>query len=169
MGVRFTWNSGRFHIADPARPYANWVNLYMFHQFTQDPYADPDVLLMNFCNEHFPESPLAAFNMYKGSFRFVMDVYYNKGELYLHHGTLERRRGTPVSEAQVVNAYNVMKALIDRISDANQYKRDLQKYALVISYLGRIAATGDGSQAGDMRKLDEESYQELSADEWDKW
>ena len=89
VGIRFNWNSGRFHIIDPDRPYANWVNIYMFHQFTQDPYADPDVLLMKFCNEYFPESPQAAFNMYKGTFQFVMDVYYNNDKLYLHHGTLK--------------------------------------------------------------------------------
>ena len=168
VGVRFNWNSGRFHIIDENRPYANWVNLYTFHRFTQNPYENPDVILMDFCKEHFPENPHAAFDLYKHTFDFIKDIYYNDGVKFLHHGGLERPRGKPVSLDQVTQAYKKMKPFIDKIPDSNQYKADLQKYALVISYLGRIAA-GDKSVESDWKVLDVESYNELAAINADKW
>jgi len=61
-----------------------------------------------------------------------------------------------------------MEHLIDKIPDSNQYKTDLQKYCLIISYLGRIAA-GDDSVQDDWKILDPESYNELSASNADKW
>jgi len=168
VGVRFNWNSGRFHIADKDRPYANWVNLYTFNRFTQDPYADPDEILMDFCTEYFPEDPKAAFNMYKQTFEFIRAVYYNDGDLYLHHGGLKRPRGNPVSREQVIEAYNKMKPLIGKIPDSNQYKADLLKYCKLISYLGRIA-TGEKDLESEWKALDLESYNELEAGNADKW
>ena len=168
VGVRFNWNSGRFHIIDKSRPYANWINLYTFHRFTQNPYANPDVILMEFCNEYFPEDSQAAFDMYKHTFDFIKAIYYNDGELYLHHGGLKRPRGTPVSLEQVTQAYNKMKPLIDKIPDTNQYKKELQKYAKVIYFMGRIAA-GDKSVEMEWKALDRESYDELEAVNADAW
>ena len=171
IGVRLNWNSGRFHIGDKNRPYANWVNLYVFSRFARDPYADPDALLMDFCRKYFPEGPQAAFDMYKGTFEFIMHIYYNNGEGFLHHGGLKRRRGTPVNLDQVTLAYNKMKQLIDKIPDTNQYKADLQKYALVISSLGKIAAGHKDADdiAKNWRRLDRDSYDELDAQEASKW
>jgi hypothetical protein len=171
IGVRFNWNSGRFHIGDKNRPYANWVNLYVFSRFARDPYADANAILMDFCRKHFPEGPQAAFDMYKGTFEFIMDIYYNNGELFLHHGGLKRRRGTPVSLDQVTRAYNKMKRLIDNIPDTNQYKADLQKDALVISSLGKIAADHKDAEdiAKNWRRLDRDSYDELDAQAASKW
>lgn len=168
VGVRFNWNSGRFPIVDKNRPWANWINIYAFHRFVQNPYANPDDILMDFCKEYFPEDSGAAFNMYKNTFGFVESIYYRNGEKYLHHGGLERPRGTPVSYEQVIQAYQKMKLFIDKIPDSNQYKAELQKYCLIISYLGRIA-TGDDSIQDDWKILDTESYNELSASEADKW
>ena len=139
VGVRFNWNSGRFHIIDKNRPWANWINIYAFHRFVQNPYSNPDDILMDFCKEYFPEDPVAAFNMYKNTFDFVKAVYYRNGEKYLHHGGLERPRGIPVDIEQVTQAYDKMKELIDILPDSNLYKKDLQKYCLIISYLGRTA------------------------------
>ncbi|MCK4748083.1 MAG: hypothetical protein KAT15_13630, partial [Bacteroidales bacterium] len=168
VGVRFNWNSGRFHIGDKNRPYANWVNLYTFHRFTQDPYANPDDILMDYCREYFPEDPQAAFGMYKNTFEFIKCVYYNDGKKFLHHGGLERPRGEPASLEQVTLACDVMRPLIENIPDENQYKSDLQKYFTVISYLGRIAA-GDLSVQDDWEFLDPESYKELQAKNADIW
>lgn len=168
VGVRFNWNSGRFPIIDKNRPWANWINIYTFHRFIQNPYANPDDILMDFCKEYFPEAPDAAFKMYKNTFDFVKAVYYNNGEKYLHHGGLKRPRGTPVDLETVNLAYDEMKQLIDALPDASQYKNELQKYCLVISYLGRIAA-GDDSIQDEWKLLDTESYNELSASEADKW
>jgi len=169
VGVRFNWNSGRFHIIDENRPYANWINIYTFHRFVQNPYVKPDDILMDFCKIHFPENPQAAFDMYKNSFEFVRAIYYNsEDENYLHHGGLERPRGKPVEMEQVKHAYNKMKLLIDKIPDSNQYKKDLQKYGLVISFLGRIAA-GDKSVAQDWKSLDRESFDELAVSNAEKW
>jgi hypothetical protein len=123
---------------------------------------------MEFCNEYFPENPQAAFDMYKHTFAFITAIYYNQGEKYLHHGGLERPRGKPVPLKKVMDAYAKMKKLIDRISDENQYKKDLQKYGLIISYLGRIAA-GDKSIVDSWRKLDRDSFDELAASNFDKW
>jgi hypothetical protein len=69
---------------------------------------------------------------------------------------------------QVTNAYDKIKKLIDSIPDSNQYKKDLQKYGLIISYLGRVGA-GDTSVVDDWRKLDRESFEELAAKNFDKW
>jgi hypothetical protein len=168
VGVRFNWNSGRFPIVDKNRPWANWINIYSFHRFAQNPYADPDDILMDFCIEYFPEDPSTAFNMYKNTFDFVEAVYYRNGEKYLHHGGLERPRGKPVPLEQVNAAYAKMKPLIDKIPDSNQYKTELQKYCLIISYLGRIAA-GDKAVVDDWKNLDLESFKELSAMNADKW
>jgi len=168
VGVRFNWNSGRFHIADKNRPWANWVNLYTFHRFTQDPYANPDDILIDFCNEYFPEDPAAAFDMYKNTYDFIRAIYYNNGDLYLHHGGLERPRGTAVDLDQVTRAYAKMKSLIDRIPDTNRYKAELQKYGLAISYLGRIAAGEQGVESK-WATLDRESYNELAAGNAEKW
>jgi len=168
VGVRFNWNSGRFHIADKNRPWANWINIYTFHQFVQNPYANPDTILMDFCKDYFPEAPDAAFNMYKNTFDFVEAVYYRNGEKYLHHGGLKRPRGKPVDLETVNQAYDEMKQLIDALPDSSQYKDDLQKYCLVISYLGRIAA-GDDSVVNDWQKLDPESFEELAAENADEW
>lgn len=169
VGVRFNWNSGRFHIIDEKRPYANWINLYTFHRFTQNPYANPDDILRDFCKEHFPEDPQAAFDMYKNTFDFVKAIYYNDDEkLFLHHGGLKRPRGTPVRLEDVNRAYDKMKQLIDHIPDTNQYKDDLQKYALIISYLGRIAA-GDTSVEQAWKSLDRKSYEELEASDAGIW
>jgi hypothetical protein len=168
VGVRFNWNSGRFHIADKNRPWANWVNLYTFHRFTRDPYAAPDHILMDFCQEHFPEDPSAAFEMYKYTFEFANAIYYNDGKLYLHHGGLNRPRGIPVELDQVNHAYAKMSSLVDKIPDANPYKTDLQKYCLVISYLGRIAA-GETGLEEKWKALDPESYMELDAHNSEKW
>ena len=168
VGVRFNWNSGRFHIADKNRPWANWVNLYTFHRFTQDPYANPDDILTDFCKAYFPEDPGAAFDMYKNTFDFIRAIYYNNGDLYLHHGGLERPRGTAVDLVQVTRAYAKMKSLIDRIPDTNQYKAELQQYGLAISYLGRIAA-GEQGVENKWATLDRESYNELAAGNAEKW
>jgi hypothetical protein len=168
VGVRFNWNSGRFHIVDKNRPWANWINIYTFHQFVQNPYANPDRILMDFCKTYFPEDPDAAFNMYKNTFDFVENIYYRDGEKFLHHGGLERPRGEPTELEKVTQAYDKMKQLIDNLPDSNQYKKNLQKYCLVISYLGRIAA-GDESVQEDWKLLDAESYIELSASNADKW
>ena len=168
VGVRFNWNSGRFHITDKNRPWANWINIYTFHQFVQNPYANPDTILMDFCKDYFPEAPDATFNMYKNTFDFVEAVYYRNGEKYLHHGGLKRPRGTPVDLETVNQSYDEMKQLIDALPDSVQYKDDLQKYCLVISYLGRIAA-GDKSVVEDWKILDRESFEELAADNADKW
>ena len=168
IGVRFNWDSGRFHILDKDRPWANWVNLYTFHRLSQNPYANPDDILMDFCEEYFPESPNAAFDMYKNTIDFINAIYYNNGELYLHHGGLKRPRGIPVDLEQVNQGYVKMKSLIDKIPDANQYKAEIQKYGLVISYLGRIAA-GDTSVRSKWEALDIESYNELEAANFEKW
>lgn len=168
VGVRFNWNSGRFPIVDKNRPWANWINIYTFHRFVQNPYANPDDILMDFCKKYFPEDSSAAFNMYKNTFDFVEAIYYRNGEKFLHHGGLERPRGTPVSYEQVIEAYQKMKLFIDKIPDSNQYKAELQKYCLIISYMGRIA-TGDVSIQDDWKILDPESYNELSASEANKW
>jgi len=168
VGVRFNWNSGRFHIVDENRPWANWINIYTFHRFVQNPYANPDTILMDFCKDYFPEAPDAAFNMYKNTFDFIEAVYYRNGEKYLHHGGLKRPRGTPVDLETVNQAYDEMKQLIDALPDSSQYKDDLQKYWLVISYLGRIAA-GDDSVVNDWQKLDPESFEELAAENADEW
>jgi len=61
-----------------------------------------------------------------------------------------------------------MKRLIDKLPDSNQYKKELQKYCLVISYLGRVAA-GDNSVVDDWKNLDRESFEELEARNADKW
>ena len=126
---------------------------------------------MDFCRKYFPEGPQAAFDMYKGTFEFIMHIYYNNGEGFLHHGGLKRRRGTPVNLDQVTLAYNKMKQLIDKIPDTNQYKADLQKYALVISSLGKIAAGHKDADdiAKNWRRLDRDSYDELDAQEASKW
>jgi len=168
VGVRFNWNSGRFPIVDKNRPWANWINIYTFHRFVQNPYANPDDILMDFCKEYFPEDPNTAFNMYKYTFDFIKAVYYRNGEKYLHHGGLKRPRGTPVDLESVTRAYDKMKRLIDMLPDSNQYKKDLQKYCLVISYLGRTAA-GDKSVAKDWKNLDRESFEELEASNAGKW
>jgi len=168
VGVRFNWNSGRFHIANQNRPWANWINIYTFHRFTENPYANPDDILMEFCNEYFPEDPRTAFDMYKHTFEFINAIYYNHGKKYLHHGGLERPRGKPVELKAVVDAYAQMKKHIDEIPEENQYKKDLQKYGLIISYLGRIAA-GDKTVADKWRKLDRESFEELAASNFEKW
>lgn len=168
VGVRFNWNSGRFHIIDKSRPWANWINIYTFYRFTQNPYENPDEILMDFCKEYFPEGTTAAFNMYKHTFEFVEAIYYNNGKNYLHHGGLERPRGVPVQLEQVNSAYIKMKQFIDKIPDSNQYKEDLQKYGMIISYLGRIAA-GDKSIVEDWKILDKESFDELSARNAEKW
>jgi len=107
-------------------------------------------------------------NMYKNTFEFVEAVYYRNGEKYLHHGGLERPRGIPVDLEQVALAYNKMKLLIDKIPDSNQYKKDLQKYGLIISCLGRTAA-GDKSVVQDWKVFDRESYDELLAKNAEKW
>ena len=168
VGVRFNWNSGRFHIMDKNRAYANWINIYAFNRFTKNPYADPDEILMSFCKEHFPEKPHVAFTMYKNTFEFIEAVYYNNGQNYLHHGGLKRPRGKPVQLEQVKTAYAKMKSLIDLIPDVNRYKKDLLQDCLIISYMGRIAA-GDKTVVDDWRKLDSESFNELEAKNADKW
>ena len=86
----------------------------------------------------------------------------------MHHGGLERPRGKPVELKTIVDAYAKMQKLIDKIPEENQYKRGLQKYALIISYLGRIAA-GDNSVVNDWKELDCESFDELAASNFDKW
>lgn len=168
VGVRFNWNSGRFPIIDKNRPWANWINIYTFHRFTQNPYANPDDILMDFCKNYFPEDSNAAFNMYKNTFDFVKAVYYRNGKKYLHHGGLEQPRGIPVDLVTVNQAYDKMKRLIDNLPDSNQYKNDLQKYCLIISYLGRTAA-GDKSVVKDWENIDRESFEELAASNADKW
>lgn len=168
VGVRFNWNSGRFPVIDKNRPWANWINIYTFHRFVQNPYSNPDSILMDFCKEYFPEDSSAAFNMYKNTFDFVKAVYYRNGEKYLHHGGLKRPRGTPVDIETVTQAYVKMKQLIDVLPESNQFKKDLQKYCLIISYLGRTAA-GDKSVVKDWENLDLESYEELEAGNADKW
>jgi hypothetical protein len=134
----------------------------------QNPYANPDDILMDFCKQYFHEDTVAAFNMYKNTFDFVETIYYRDGEKFLHHGGLKRPRGEPVEIEKVTQAYDKMKLLIDKLPDTNQYKKDLQKYCLVISYLGRIAA-GDDSVQENWKLLDDESYNELSASNADKW
>ena len=69
---------------------------------------------------------------------------------------------------KVIHAYDKMKQLIDKLPDSNQYKKDLQKYCLIISYLGRTAA-GDKSVVQDWKNLDCESFEELAASNVDKW
>ena len=59
-------------------------------------------------------------------------------------------------------------SLIDKIPDSNQYKADLQKYCLIISYLGRTA-TGDKTIQDEWETLDPESYKELNASNTHKW
>ena len=61
-----------------------------------------------------------------------------------------------------------MKLFIDKIPDSNQYKAELQKYCLIISYLGRIAA-GDDSVVDDWKKIDPESFKELAAENAETW
>ncbi|MBN2632169.1 MAG: hypothetical protein JXR66_01340 [Bacteroidales bacterium] len=168
VGVRFNWNSGRFPVIDKNRPWANWINIYTFHRFVQNPYANPDDILMDFCKQYFPEDSVAAFNMYKNTFDFVKAVYYKNGEKYLHHGGLERPRGTPVDIDKVTQAYDKMKQLIDLLPESGQFKKDLQKYCLIISYLGRTAA-GDKSVVKDWENLDHESFEELAAHNAGKW
>ncbi|MGK7395426.1 MAG: hypothetical protein ACNS62_12695 [Candidatus Cyclobacteriaceae bacterium M3_2C_046] len=168
VGVRFNWNSGRFHIADKNRPWANWINIYTFYRFVQNPYANPDSILIDFCKMYFPEDLNAAFDMYKNTFDYAKAIYYRNGEKYLHHGGLKRPRGIPVELETVHQAYHKMKGLIDTIPDSNQYKKDLQKYCLIISYMGRIAA-GDKSVVEVWENLDSESFEELAAKNADKW
>ena len=76
MGVRFNWKSGRFPIIDKNHPWANWINIYAFNRFVQNPYANPDDILMDFCKQYFNEDTVAAFNMYKNTFDFVETIYY---------------------------------------------------------------------------------------------
>ncbi|WP_462319675.1 hypothetical protein [Marinilabilia sp.] len=168
VGVRFNWNSGRFPIIDKNRPWANWINIYAFNRFVQNPYANPDDILMDFCKQYFPEAPDAAFNMYKNTFDYVENIYYRDGEKFLHHGGLERPRGEPVEIEKVTQAYDKMIRLIDKLPDSNQYKKDLQKYCLIISYLGRTAA-GDKSVVQDWKNIDRESFEELAAENADEW
>ena len=168
VGVRFNWNSGRFPIIDKNRRWANWINIYTFHRFVQNPYANPDDILMDFCKEYFPEDSDAAFNMYKNTFDFVKAVYYRNGEKYLHHGGLERPRGTPVDIEDVTQAYDKMKRLIDLLPESNQFKKELQKYCLIISYLGRTGA-GDKSIVKEWENLDPDSFDELAVKNADKW
>jgi hypothetical protein len=168
VGVRFNWNSGRFPIIDKNRPWANWINIYTFHRFVQDPYVNPDTVLMDFCKEYFPQAPDAAFDMYKNTFDFVKSIYYNDEELFLHHGGLKRPRGEPIELEKVTQAYDKMKRLIDQLPDSNPYKKDLQKYCLILSYLGRTAA-GDKSVLKHWESLDHESFEELEATNADKW
>ena len=72
------------------------------------------------------------------------------------------------SVASMFLAYTKMKSLIDKIPDTNQYKAELQRYGLVISYLGRIAA-GDKNVKSKWEALDAESYNELAASHAEKW
>lgn len=168
VGLRFNWNSGRFHITDIKRPYANWVNVYAFYRLVQNPYENPDDILMDFCHTYFPEEPVAAFRMYKNTFAFANSIYYKQNELFLHHGGLKRPRGNPVNVTQVNAAFVKMKKLIDKIPDTNQYKTDLQKYARIIFYLGSVAA-GDTTVLDDWRRLDMESFKELEAGNGGIW
>jgi len=168
VGVRFNWNSGRFPIVDKNRPWANWINIYAFNRFVQNPYSNPDDILMDFCKKYFHEDTAAAFNMYKNTFNFIETIYYKDGEKFFHHGGLRRPRGEPVELEKVTQAYDKMKRLIDKLPDSNQYKKELQKYCLVISYLGRVAA-GDNSVVDDWKNLDRESFEELEARNADKW
>jgi len=122
----------------------------------------------HFCKKYFHEDTAAAFNMYKNTFNFIETIYYKDGEKFFHHGGLRRPRGEPVELEKVTQAYDKMKRLIDKLPDSNQYKKELQKYCLVISYLGRVAA-GDNSIVDDWKNLDRESFKELEARNAAKW
>ena len=149
-------------IGDPNRPYANWVNLYTFNRLIKNPDEDPDVILTDFCNEHFPEDPQAYFDMYKGTFDYIMDCYYNGVEKYLHHGGMKRKRGEPPSNSQVEGAWSAFKPLLDALPAGNQYTADVQMYGK-IPYIIGSAATGspNSSDIDAWESFDKDSFDEL--------
>ena len=81
IAVRLMWNSNKNPIFE--RPWGNYLNLYAFLQFSEDPDLDGQTVLRMFIEKHYPESawePAIEFYNYTPDFHRTM--LYIKGEVY---------------------------------------------------------------------------------------
>jgi len=171
IGLRFNWNSGRFPITE--RPWANWVNVFTFVRLAENPYADPDAILREFVRLYYPpEAHQAAFDLYKSSFGYVKDLYWNNGEWITDHGYVNREsklggKAVPTNWLDRVDASLLrMLSRIDALPEVGGYKENLRRGALAVSYLSRVSALqigaeGDSAFLAKWQRTDPESFEEL--------
>ena len=174
IGVRFNWNSGQFAITE--RPWANWVNVFCFVRLAENPNADPDDILREYVALYYPpEAQQTAFDLYKSSFAFVRDLYWNDGEKITDHGRVNRERKigdrrVPANWfSRVDRLAGQMLERIDALPDEGAYKDPLRQGALVVSYLSKacgrqLGAEGDTSFLDEWKRMDPVSFEELRAD-----
>jgi len=174
IGVRFNWNSGHFAIAE--RPWANWVNVFCFIRLAENPDADPDEILREYVALYYPpEARPVAFDLYKSSFAFVRDLYWNDGEKITDHGRVNRQRKIGDRRVpadwfpRVDRLTGQMLARIEALPDKGAYKDPLRQGARVISYLSKacglqLGAEGDTGFLEEWKRMDPVSFDELRAD-----
>ena len=174
IGVRFNWNSGHFAITE--RPWGNWVNVFCFVRLAENPNADPDEILREYVALYYPpEARQPAFDLYKSSFAFVRDLYWNDGEKISDHGRVNRERKigdrrVPADWfARVDRLTGQMLESIDALPDKGAYKDHLRQGARVISYLSKacglqLGAEGDTSFLAEWKRMDPVTFNKLRAD-----
>jgi len=173
IGVRFNWNSGQFAITQ--RPWGNWVNIFCFVRLAENPNANPDEILREYVALYYPpQSRKAAFDLYKNSFEFVRDLYWDGSEKITDHGRVNRDR--KIGDRRVPNNWFAhvdrltgrMLNKIDALPDSGAYKNELRKGALVISYLSKACGLQLGAQGNtdfleDWKQMDPVSFEKLRA------
>jgi hypothetical protein len=159
IGVRFNWNSGHFAITEG--PWNNWVNVFCFVRLAENPNADPDEILREYVDLYYPpEARQVAFDLYKSSFAFVRDLYWNDREKITDHGRVNRERkigGRTVPLdwfARVDRLTEQMLNQINALPDSGACRQELRRGALVVSYLSKACGLQLGAE-GDMSFLDE--------------
>ncbi|MBN2315991.1 MAG: hypothetical protein JXM79_18840 [Sedimentisphaerales bacterium] len=179
IGVRFNWNSGQFAITE--RPWSNWINVFCFVRLAENPNAEPDEILREYVDLYYPqESHQVAFDLYKSSFGFVRDLYWNNGEKVTDHGRINRKRKigdrrVPADWfARVDRLTGEMLGKIDALPDKGAYREHLRQGALVISYLSKacglqLGAEGDTSFLDEWKRMDPVSFETLRADNMADW
>ena len=176
IGVRFNWNSGHFAITGP--PWGNWVNVFCFVRLAENPNADPDAILREYVALYYPaQAQPTAFDLYKSSFAFVRDLYWNNGEKITDHGRVNRERKigdrtVPIDWfARVDRLTQQMLATINALPDTGAYREQLRKGALVISYLSKacglqLGAEGDTSFLDKWKRMDPLGFDELRGENY---
>ncbi len=174
IGVRFNWNSGQFAITE--RPWGNWVNVFCFVRLAENPGAEPDEILREYVALYYPaEARQRAFDVYKSSFAFVRDLYWNDGEKITDHGRVNRERKIEDRRVpadwftRVDRLTGQMLERIEALPDEGAYQDALRQGALVVSYLSKacglqLGAEGDASFLDEWKRMDPVSFEELRGD-----
>jgi hypothetical protein len=151
IGVRFNWNSGQFAITE--RPRGNWVNIFCFVRLAENPNADPDEILREYIDLYYPsDARHVAFDLYKSSFGFVRDLYWNDREKITDHGRVNREqkigdRRVPADWfARVDRLTEQMLNQISALPDSGAYRQELRRAALVVSYLSKACGLQLGAE-----------------------